>query len=530
MALPITNLTVGWSLGLNNVENQVKALIQAAEANIERLTAQIRELDCIREKERSVLATLRLMVVPIGKLPTELLAEIFKIAVQTTVLEPWPRWHPESPYIHDSLYWPGEDTSAGLRKVLRLAQVSPYWRQIVHNTPQLWAEGVVDVKWGRPLTDTYLSGLKTLVTRSTPYSISVSLTRGPRKNRSFSDMERTLKRVADIMVPTAQRWRNLHLEMDCLDQFDDPPPRSFEVLEQLQIQGLSEQTDAVTLFQSSHRLRHFTLKTNTSKIHLIQLPWQQLTCLSVEDNSLGAVRQAFLQCHNLVSAKFTTSTGWDLSLEAAVSPLVVLPFLATLNMTLNGLESPSIAGLEAFFAPLSLPSLTSIYLHCDYDASEQGGNWPMDVFSEFQRRAPKIEKIELQSCSIESDGLAALLQHGPSLTALTAEFAMQCNANAFFNALRYDTSDLTPLAPNLQDIHLWCIHDFEEDTVEEAIRTRWWKDGEGVLPDGSPRRVCRLKSVTASHDDSGRMSAGFTTRTEDLVEQGLELLVSISEW
>ncbi|KAJ6490657.1 hypothetical protein C8R47DRAFT_455463 [Mycena vitilis] len=527
MALPITNLTVGWSPGLNNVENQVKALIQAAEANIARLTAQIRELDCIREKERSVLATLRLMVVPIGKLPTELLAEIFKIAVQIPAISPWSHSH-DTPYFQDTLYWPGS-ASTGLHNVLCLAQVSPYWRQIVHNTPQLWAEGVVDVKWGRNLTDTYLSGLKTLVTRSTPYPISVSLTRGPNKQRPY-DADRTLGRVADIMVPTAQRWRNLHLEMDGLDHFDDAPPRSFELLEQLQIQGLSEQTDAVTLFQSSHLLRHFTLKTNASKFNLIQLPWQQLTCLSVEDNSLGAIRQALLQCHNLVSAKFRTSTGWDLSLEAAVSPIVVLPFLATLNMTFNGLESPSIGGLEAFFAPLSLPSLTSIYLHCDYDATEQGGNWPTDVFSEFLRRAPKIEKIELQSCSIESDGLAALLQHGPSLTTLDAEFAIQCNADAFFRALRYDTSDLTPLAPNLQDIRLWCIHHFEEDVVEAAIRTRWWKDGAWVLPDGSPRRVCRLKYVTASHDDSGRMSAGFTARTEDLVEQGLKLLVSISEW
>ncbi|KAJ7685588.1 hypothetical protein DFH06DRAFT_1158918 [Mycena polygramma] len=523
MAPPITNLTVGWSPGLNSVETQVKALIQSAEANIERLTVQIRELTCIREKERGVLATLRLMVVPIGKLPTELLAEIFKIAVETPVIHPWIRTH-EDPDFLGPLYW--GDPYTGLRKVLRLSQVSSYWRQIVHNTPQLWAEGVVDVKWDRKLTDPYLSRLKTLVTRSTPYPISVSLTRDPDASKNRASFSETLKHVASIMVPTTRRWKNLELDMDSFGHFNGLPPGSFEALERLQISGFSEQIGEVTAFSTSPRLQQFTLRAREqSRLRLIQLPWQQLTHLNVEDGSLGAVRDALLQCTNLIWTKIKTPIAWDLSAEAADSPIVTLPFLATLFMTMHGSDSHTMGGLEAFFAPFSLPSLTTINLNfanCD----DLEVFWPTDVFSEFQSRAPKIEKIDLQFSPIDSDGLAALLQHAPSLTALTAEFALQCNAHDFFDALRYDTSDPTPLAPNLQDIDLWCTFDFDEDAVEEAIRSRWWKDGEEVLPDGSPRAVARLKSVIVSRDDSGKISRRFKTRTQDLVEQGLELRVS----
>ncbi|KAF8201034.1 hypothetical protein K438DRAFT_1932794 [Mycena galopus ATCC 62051] len=62
---------------------------------------------------------------------TELLVEIFKLAVTTpSVLQDdgtLGTMYTEYPLI-------------ALRQVLRLSQVSPYWRQIVHNAPQLWKQ------------------------------------------------------------------------------------------------------------------------------------------------------------------------------------------------------------------------------------------------------------------------------------------------------------------------------------------------------------------------------------------------------
>ncbi|KAJ6490652.1 hypothetical protein C8R47DRAFT_455210 [Mycena vitilis] len=459
------------------------------------------------------------MVVPIGKLPTELLAEIFKIAVETSVINPWFRTH-EDPDFLGPLYW--GPTNTGLCRVLRLSQVSSYWRQIVHNTPQLWAEGVVDVKWDRKLTDTYPSGLKTLLTRSTPYPISVSLTRDPDPFKNRASCSETLKHVASIMVPTTRRWKNLEMDMDSFGDFNGV---SFEALERLQISGFSRQIREVTAFSTSPHLQQFTLRARgQSRLRLIQLPWRQLTHLNVQDGSLGAVRHALLQCTSLTWTKIKVPISWDLSAEAADSPIVTLPFLATLFVIMHGSDSDPVSGLEAFFAPFSLPSLTKI--HLEFTDCNDLIFWPTDVFSEFQRRAPKIEKIDLHFSPIDDNGMAALLQHAPSLTALSAEFAQECDATDFFDALRCDASDPTPLAPNLQAISFWCISDFDEDAVEEAIRSRWWKDGEELLPDGSPRAVARLERVVVSRDDSGKISRRFKTRTQDLVEQGLELRVS----
>ncbi|KAF8205750.1 hypothetical protein K438DRAFT_1818456, partial [Mycena galopus ATCC 62051] len=335
------------SPGLITAENHVKGLIQAAEANIERLTAQIKELVLIRQREQSILATLRLMVVPIGKLPMELLVEIFSIAVSE---------------------------SASLHTVFRLSQVSPYWRQIVHQTPQLWAEIVVRIQLGRELPEPYLSGLKTLLTRSTPYPISVSLAQTPKSFKKSLLLERW-KHLAAIITPTASRWKDLHISLDSFLHFDDLPSGTFEALESLEIGGFRGQTSPIMVFQSSPRLKSFALDTAASKIRLIHLPWSQLTHLNITDNSIGACRLVLLQCNNLISARFNTSFDWDFAPEQVESPIVVLPFLKTLALTFHVSEFGRVNGLDAFLMPLSLPSLTRI----DFEFDPMDARWASDT-------------------------------------------------------------------------------------------------------------------------------------------------------
>ncbi|KAJ6531224.1 hypothetical protein B0H19DRAFT_1190828 [Mycena capillaripes] len=391
--------------------------------------------------------------------------------------------HPPDPistsYLTPRYLWVSpyqSDLPQCLQKVLCLSQVSPYWRQIVHNTPQLWAEGVVDIRLRskEEMTNPYLDGLKTLLARSSPFPISVSVAQ---------DVSSDFTIVGSI-VPTAQRWKNLHLDIDALDYFNGMPPGTFAALEKLYINDCSLQTSAVTAFQSAPRLRSFSIKM--SKIHLSQLPWCQLTHLDVEGDSLGPCRTVLLQCSNLISARFYTRIEWDLTPEATDSPVIVLPFVATLTMILHGFDSGQVHGLEAFFTPLSLPSLTTIDLEFDRGAEEV---WPTEVFSEFQTRAPKIREIALWFSSIGSDALIALLRHGPSLTTLRIQNSWQCVEDDFFNALRYDDSASAPVAPKLQNIHLECVGEFNERPFEDAIRSRWWKDGARVLIDGSPPRV-----------------------------------------
>ncbi|KAF8205747.1 hypothetical protein K438DRAFT_521882 [Mycena galopus ATCC 62051] len=499
------------SPALVSVENQVKALIAAAEANIERLTAKIRELNSRRDRERSILATLRLMVVPIGKLPTELLVEIFKLAVKTPFL-----------LIDGTL---GMDCAssarASLRDLLRLSQVSSYWRQIIHNMPPLWAQGFVEICLDRDRLE-YLDGLNTVLTRSNPFPISISLVRTP-KDSTRSESALTIARMA---ATTAHRWKNLSIELSSFHPFEEAQPEPFEVLERLYIEDFSQQKDPVVAFQSSPRLWNFTLYSGStvSTIHLFHLPWSQLTHLDVDDMSLGGCRAVLLQCTHLVSGTFSTSYAWDSPFPATESPVATLPRLQHLTLTFNGIAPNEIHGLEAFVMPLTLPSLKSLRLEFHGREAEF---WPIDTFSGFQRRCPNIKKITLFLSTIPSEGLIALLRNGRALTTLNIENCSQCVDQQFLNALRYDVADPAPLAPKLKNISLEYVRDdFEDSVLEAAIRSRWWGDG---VSNGSPPRVSRLRSVSVSrhdYDDDESFREGLKARMQDMVDQGLRLDVA----
>ncbi|KAJ7766772.1 hypothetical protein B0H16DRAFT_372537 [Mycena metata] len=157
------------------------------------------------------------MVLPIGKLPPELLVEIFKIAVHT----------PDSP-ISGTL--PMGESGSTLRNLLCLSHVSPHWRQIVHGTPQLWAVGIICVCFNRQWTHRYLERLCTFLARSNPCPISVSI------NYEFSPLvEPSLQILARSLVPTAGRWKNLEIGRDFLPQPKSLPPGTFAGLEWLLI-------------------------------------------------------------------------------------------------------------------------------------------------------------------------------------------------------------------------------------------------------------------------------------------------------
>ncbi|KAJ7024329.1 hypothetical protein C8F04DRAFT_1132158 [Mycena alexandri] len=507
-----SNLLFG-SSRLRNIENQAKSLIEVAEANIRQLTTQIGELTRVRERERSVLATLRLFILPIGKLPPELLVEIFKIVVHTPLIvdSNMPSWG----------LIPG-DSGPALQKVLRLSQVSPYWRQLVHSTPQLWAEGVVGVNLNKELTDRYLDGLDTLLTRSSPYPISMSIGRGSDISAAPSKSSQTLARN---VASTARRWENLQIDLDSLRHFNDLAPDTLEVLERLHVRNprFAPVSDPILVFESSHRLRVFTLDAAASTIRLLRLPWLQLTHLQLHDASLVGCRTALLQCGNLIWAKILTSYDWDSPSPATDSPVTILPFLSTLDLEFQGVPNfDEVHGVEAFFLPLALPSLKILTLELDMN----GEFWPTATFTDFQSRSLNIEDFTLRCSEVNSQELITLLRHSPALRSLEIKHCRDCIDAAFFNALCYEGTDSTPLVPKLDNLSLMYVGTFDNGPFEKAIRSRWWKDGEQILPDGSTPRISRLKAVSVEFDDfdpDDRFDDDLKARLQELVDQGLRL-------
>ncbi|KAF8211473.1 hypothetical protein K438DRAFT_1807381 [Mycena galopus ATCC 62051] len=310
------------------------------------------------------------MVAPIGKLPMELLVEIFRI-----VMDEW-----------------GFGAANTPQKVFCLSQISSYWRQIVQKTPALWAKIELVIKPDREPTEPYLDGLKTILARSDPYSISVTLIESRETPPNRLGTIKSWGGLADIIFPTAARWKDLRVELNCFLHLDALPPGTFEALESLSIEHFREQTSPITMFQfSPPRLKSFVLQAwASSRIRLFHLPWGQLTHLNIRDDSIGGCRAVLLQCSNLVRAKFDTSSEWDLTPEEVDSPIVVLSSLKTLDVDFHASDFGPVDGLEAFLMPLSLPSLTKFVSNSVMMAPTSAGRWRGFPYSKVARRKSSI--------------------------------------------------------------------------------------------------------------------------------------------
>ncbi|KAJ7354673.1 hypothetical protein DFH08DRAFT_855682 [Mycena albidolilacea] len=223
----------------------VMKMITAAEANIHHLTSQIDEFILQRPKERSNLGRLWFTILPVGKLPTELLLEIFLLAIQSnstrTVVDD------SGPY----------GPPASVRQTLVLSQVCFSWRKIVIGSPKLWAGAFVDVRLGalpELLREKHIVRLKTLLERSHPLPISLSITSDylPR-SASFGDVATA---VLEAVVLTASRWKDLTVRVDrsSLDDLIHMYPGPFAALETLDVH-----LNCLRVFYDSPRLRRLKL-------------------------------------------------------------------------------------------------------------------------------------------------------------------------------------------------------------------------------------------------------------------------------
>ncbi|KAJ7077256.1 hypothetical protein B0H15DRAFT_563801 [Mycena belliarum] len=519
------------SLSTSSLLNEhVKGLVDATEANISRIESQIRELSLALQEERRKLAKLWLMATPMGKLPVEILVEIFLHCVDDS----------EDPSLSTGPIQPGDEPQAaesiaadGPRcpapQLLLLAQVCPYWRQIVNRTPRLWTVGVVGVRFDRPScgTEAYISGLKSLLERSAPLPISVSLTQEGDTGTSAGALAQaaTTASVIRVLASTIPRWKSL--KVDCLSfkPLATLIGGAFPALERLDIQyDTYGRTDPVRAFFPAPRLRRLALllsgPTLASHAQLLLVPWAQLTHLKLEYASLAGCRAILTQCPSLVCAELLT-VEWNLR-DAVQAPVTELPRLETLKVRF-GMGENDIGDVAPFFAPLALPSLR--VLHLTFDAAP-GVVWPVQELGAFQNRAPHIEDIALTNCPITSAQLYVLLRLSPAVTALTLKSSTRCVNEEFLGLLTYNGNGeaVLDLAPQLRRLHWEAVgYEFSERALEVALRSRWWTDAQERAVGPSRLRVARLQKVLISRYDMDSVGGGLMHRMQDVVEQGLDL-------
>ncbi|KAF7357772.1 F-box domain-containing protein [Mycena venus] len=459
---------------------QVLAQISATEANIRRLTTEIDELESQRQKERRAVGRLWFMILPVGTLPTELLLEIFALAVQsrTDVDRRSPPYGPDHP-IHQTLL---------------LSHVCSLWRQIVLTSPRLWVAGLIDVRLDRKgYLPRNLARLTMLLDRSSPLPLTVSLAGGKAENGA--DPARAA--ILHALIPTVSRWKDLKAGHYSFFNELNASPGSFTALEKLDIHLRSNQ---LHLFSTSSHLRYLRLvmEDRMSPGDVLRIPWAQLTHLDLEESNPTTCRLVLLQCTNVVSARFQTTFDWDTNVDA---PATVLPFLQTLKVQLWALEV--VGHIGPLLGPLTLPALQSFRI--------LGGEvWPAQEFSTFQMRAPNISQIFLTRSLIASEELVTLLRLAPALTSLTLMSCARCINDPFLQAFTYDVGDGNNLVPHLHDLRWQSVgyHHLDYALFESAIRSRCSAD------------VTPLKQVIVDGSSFRRLPVA---QMQDLKEKGLEL-------
>ncbi|KAF7352380.1 F-box domain-containing protein [Mycena venus] len=489
----------------------IQGLVEAKKKQIANRAMQIQNLVRLQEAEISELAALQLTVSPIGKLPTELLIKVFYLVVPPELFSDQG----------------SDNTDQIVDGAHRVSQVCHHWREIAHGAPQLWVDGFRFSVSERP-SRLELEQTTAWLERSHPLPITIYFhcTAGGNLDPGVGFKETELFR---ILLSTTRRWRHVIWDIPYLCPLGDLHPGDFEGLEQFTIENrdLRPPTKSLDVFLSATRLREVGIRTHGADqpdiIEVFHFPWKQLTSLTLEDGlSFGACRDIMLQCTSMRSMKIR-SCSWDALEVSPAPPVVVLPFLNTLELHVDGLVATALGHL---FPSLALPALKSLNLSFN-DPLHHTVMWDTALFSEFQIRSPSVEKIVLtaQETAVAVENLLALVRHSPAVTDLTINvFGID---DVFVHGLQVKENDPHPLAPRLVTLALGHPVDASSDELDSAlegmIRSRWKPTGDSRVFDANVPRIASLKTVVFA-DRRNRVSQEFSSGLVALLEQGFDLI------
>ncbi|KAK7023099.1 hypothetical protein R3P38DRAFT_2957515 [Favolaschia claudopus] len=472
-------------------ETHAKALIDIAEANITRIESQIRDLERLRDRERGIVAHLRMAIAPIKKLPAELLVEIFLL-------------------VRDS--YPDLPEKNRIRRTQELSHVCAFWRSVALTTPQLWT----DKLWNTPKTTptaSSLAGIQQWLDRSAPFHIPV-----------YFCIEQLFwgtvdaQPLVDTLATVARRWKTADFTVFSLDVLSAIPVGSLQSLEELDLCSPDmESHSKVPAFLTAEHLHSICLDTvRTSKF---LLPWSQLSYITITDPDPMECLEVLVQCATLEHAVFCTEL-WKHPPDMSQRPMTTLNRLSFITVEFDD-------GAQGIYAPfitrLALPSLNTL------DLVPSDSPWPSTEFSQFLLRSPNIECLAITRSILDPNNLLAALRHAPSLITLELYSCSECIDDSILVALQYSLSDTIHIAPKLQCLR-WTYtgNNFSEEALDAMIQSRWWTDAQipslTSLPQVSRWSSIMIRCGEVDELDS-EFSSWFAGKLEEYRSQGLDVQV-----
>ncbi|KAJ7644615.1 hypothetical protein FB45DRAFT_1053325 [Roridomyces roridus] len=482
------------------LENQLRGLIQASEANIADIDSLVVPLLRVRDREQNNVATLKLILAPIRKFPFELLSHVFTMVVNSV-----DRWD--------------DDKATWLKQALTISHVCAQWKQLTCATPKLWNRHLdiaLRSRESRGDTALDLDRAKTVLDRSAPLPFSITL------SGDFSDADSPLNK---LVMNSAQRWKSLCLSEVTVSHLRDLPMISLDALEHLEVESClhpdgSPCLEPLNLFLNSPRLRAVDL-AGPHTDH-IRIPWFQLTQLKISNSgrTVFACLDILERCSNLVTAKLS---GIVLDPSPGGSPtstrIITLTRLETLDANLR-ITHPRWQGqpITPFFGRLALPALTRLTISINLRMETL---WSLKEFAAFQHRCPSIEHLTIRGTRMTPESLVSLLRESPGLVELDLD---QCFSDvraqqALLEYLEYSSTRIAHPVVRLKRFSI-ASDKLDETALEHLIRSRWW-----TATDVESPPVARWETIEIRTDDLGRLSDSFKTMVRQRKEEGLQVKI-----
>ncbi|KAI6007066.1 hypothetical protein EDD15DRAFT_2394818, partial [Pisolithus albus] len=473
-----------------------------ARAEVERLEGRVGQI-------KGVISELEALLHPIRRLPTDIMAKVFEFCV------------------YESQGYARLDIK---HAPLVLSQVCRSWRKLVFALPCLWKMVRVDfstssLNWYR-LMHSQATAMRLWISRSRPAPVSLFLTSYNRVIPSpfvaLLDME--IKEAGPRLRELSLRFPTLSL---CgLLSFTQTPLEFLEYLH-LQSTDLSSSSGSIPplIFQSAPSLQRLSITCHNLDMCQHQVPWAQLTELSLQYHSNPHWDQThsnhltiLVRCPNLRTCSLGLGRITGDIVPESITP-VTLPHLSTLNVN-TYLQTPY---LELFFGALRLPKLRSF----DIKNAIRGSDLLFDeteCFRMLNRAAETVESVSLSRVDVSDVKLSSCLSQLPHLKSLRL-YPGRRGLNHDLVAMLTLPSSVTrhggrthhqrTVCPSLESLGLRCSVAVAVDAVVALVDSRRQFE---------PRLKCFSLQVAEKNDRGDEIIHTLKARLSGHVDDGLQLI------
>lgn len=362
---------------------QIKELLLAPSAEIERIDHTIAKLRHKRRKLRTSVDEHRALISPIRRLPSDIIREIFIACIPADQ----------------------NATMSAQEAPLLLGRICSAWRTISLSTPRLWSS-IHIVEPGRDSSTGIYEGClrmaKTWLGRSGGLPLSISLRGSPLSVPST---------YFDTIVSFSQRWKHISLS-GCsrmrLSRAQVPMLKSIQILDYAlwDEPRVAETQD----FLGGVCLESAVIGTDINPMEL-PLPWSQLTSLILTriNRRRAALSSStslsiLSECSNLRLCSLALTSGADET--ATVPSSVELPFLSSLKVSISsrGSFQP-----EDLLDRLVVPQLSE-FVFSAFQITEDATPFP---FPTLISTASKLQSVDIEAMFFKGDSLTNFLRRLP---------------------------------------------------------------------------------------------------------------------